>query len=243
MSWTTVDWPTAWRDLSTGDSRTWRLPPNGAKRALAYLRELEQVEQGSIFVGKDGHVVFRDRSWHIGQTSAVTIADDYGTGLPFADIVPDGNTVDAIRNAATITWAGGTVTDLDQTSVDAYGPGEPTISSDAIATRFDAEDLARWIIRLGKDPRTRITRLTILPRRAPDDIYPELLALGFGIGDHRRCAPARRAAHPPNTCWRCRATSIGSNVRMGHRPLPGPGCRRCPARTGNLATPPLGRDR
>lgn len=173
-----IGWP-ATRTLSDGDSALAAYLPNRSN-ALQYLRELEQVEQGTVFVGKDGDVVFRDRSWHIGQASAVTFADEYGTGLPFRDVSPDGNTVDAIRNTVTVSWSGQPVVASDTASVDAYGPGQATVTSQAIRTEFDATDLARWIIRLGKDPRTRITRLTILPRRAPDDIYPELLDLDLG---------------------------------------------------------------
>ena len=141
---------------------------------------MEQVEQGSIFVARNGDITLRDRQWDIQAVSSVTFADDYGTGLAFRDIYPDANTVDAIVNVAAVTWAGGTVTDMDQTSVDAYEASSTTVSSTAIKTLFDAQDLARWLIRLGKDPRTRITRLTVTPRADWANLFPAILGLELG---------------------------------------------------------------
>lgn len=174
-----IGWPSGLRDLSTGDSELGPYTPNSSQ-ALSYLRELEQVEQGTIFVARDGDITFRDRSWHIGRTSAVTFADDYSTGLAFRDIYPDANTVQNIINTATVTWAGGTITDMDQASVDAYEAGSVSVSSETIKELTNAQDLARWLIRLGKDPRTRVTRLTVLPRADYANLFPAILGLELG---------------------------------------------------------------
>lgn len=172
-----IGWPSANRDLSTGETVVGAY--DTASSLLSAARELERVEQGLFFVARDGDVTFRDRQWQWAQVPLGTFGDD-PSDLQFRDIRPDANTVEAIRNEVSVTWAGGDVTVRDVTSRDAYGLGEDSISSRMIPAQVTAQNLAAYIVRIGKDPRTRITFLRVMPRRDPSSLFPVILGLDLG---------------------------------------------------------------
>src|SRR6056297_2906499 len=99
---TGIGWPAAGRAISTGDTYIASLVAEPGS-ALAYIREIEKVEQGLFFVGRDGSAVFRDRNWQYLRTASAAYGDD-PADLQYQDVRPDDNTVDAIRNKAVIGW-------------------------------------------------------------------------------------------------------------------------------------------
>lgn len=172
-----IGWPSGSRSIAAGDTVVGPYDTPGS--LMTQIREMERVEQGLFYISKEGEVTFRDRTWQFTQTSAGTFGDDPGD-IQFRDIQPDGNIVDAIRNQVEVTWRNGTLVVSDQTSIDAYGIGSDSISSSAIPTQVLAQMLGAYIVRIGKDPRTRITFLRIHPRRDPATTAPVVLGLDLG---------------------------------------------------------------
>jgi hypothetical protein len=168
-------WPTVWRDVETG------VQPVGSYRpaslpAVRYMEQVDNAEQGALFVNREGEVEFRSRT----TTDAVQVVglfDDSGTDLPFANVSVDSNTVDAIRNRVDGQYAVGTVTAIDTTSVAAYGEASESVDLQLIDDPSVAQSIVDARLARAKDPRTRITRLDINVRRDPAGIVPVVAAL------------------------------------------------------------------
>jgi hypothetical protein len=84
----TVDWPEDKRQIDTGDSQLCIGTYEG-ENALEYLQLVETSEQGQLFIGKQGDLVFRSRSDSSPRTvGLVTFADD-DTAVPYNRLVVD----------------------------------------------------------------------------------------------------------------------------------------------------------
>jgi hypothetical protein len=176
-----IGWPDALRDLATGDTVHGPYLP-ARQSALDYLRQVAAGEDGLLFIGADGKVTFRDRSWQWKQATSGTFSDD-GAGLPYSDIVIDANTVDAIRNQVAVSFRAGDgyVRVDDATSVTAYGPSSENIDADTVDSSAAARGLASYRLRTRKDPRLLVTELECLPRSSPSVMFP--VVLGVELGD------------------------------------------------------------
>jgi hypothetical protein len=81
-----IAWPAGKRDIDTGSATLQADDIGGSSdpkpvNALQYLQKVDEAEQGALFIGADGSVVFRGRA-ALQVLSDVVFADD-GTGIPF----------------------------------------------------------------------------------------------------------------------------------------------------------------
>ena len=163
-------WPAAFRDIETGVQTV------GAYRAgdspvADYFVEINNAEQGQLFVDRENAVTFRSRT----TTDITNIAgsfDDNGTDGPFSDVIVDGNTIDAIYNNVEGNYSGGTVTATDAASVVAYGRSTQYLDLGLVDDEAAAQSIVDVRLSRSKDPRTRISRLQIPVRRSPADLVP-----------------------------------------------------------------------
>lgn len=77
-----VDWPSDRRNVDAGAQTLGADTLAADAPALQYLQLVEQSEPGRLFIGKDGNLVYRDRTVAPTSTDLVTLADD-GSGIPF----------------------------------------------------------------------------------------------------------------------------------------------------------------
>lgn len=178
-----IGWPAADRDLSTGSTVLGPWLETGSP--LSACQAAADADQGSFFVGGDGKIVFRDRQWLMTNSSAITAQATLGdsTGeTPYYDIEIDGNHLDWIRNAVTVTYDGGTVTVKDSTSITAYGEQDDNVNAGQIPTSggYVARQLAAYRLRLRKDAKTRIPSIKVKPRTATSTHLPTMLGLELG---------------------------------------------------------------
>jgi hypothetical protein len=178
-----ISWPAADVDLSTGETFCGDWLPNSTT-ALAALRELESSEQGLLFMSADGKVTLRDRQWFMTNTANVTAQatfGDTGSDIPYQAVKVDGNQIDFVRNAITLTYPGGTVTTKDSSSVTAYGAQSDAVDANAMpaGASWLARNLTAWRLRLRKDPATRVPSITIPMRNDMATCYP-VAALELG---------------------------------------------------------------
>jgi hypothetical protein len=158
-----IGWPSADRDLSTGETvlDSW-LPAEGT--ALSGCREVEATEQGLFFMSGDGKATFRDRQWFMTNTRAITVqatlGDDPGE-IRYNDIDVDSNEATYIRNRVTCSYSSGSVTVKDATSIAAYTEQADSVTASNLSSGWLARQLAAFRLRLRKDPATRIPRATI----------------------------------------------------------------------------------
>lgn len=158
-----IDWPSADRDISTGETYCGNWLPESAT-ALNAARELESAEQGLLFVSGEGEIVFRDRQWFMTNTRAINAQatfDDDGTDIPYNAVAVDGNDIDFIRNHVTVTYPGGTITVKDQTSIDNYLIQSDSVNANAMPSTASwlARQLANFRVRVRKDPATRVPQI------------------------------------------------------------------------------------
>jgi hypothetical protein len=168
-------WPSAWRDIETGDQTVGSYRPNSLA-ATRYFEQIDNAEQGSLFVNREGEVELRSRI--TAETVApVALFDDDLIDLPFSNVSVDANTVDAIRNRVVGTYAFGTVTATDSGSVAAYGEALQSLNIELIDDVDDAQSIVDGLLARSKDPRTRVTRLDVNVRRDPANLVPAMAPL------------------------------------------------------------------
>jgi hypothetical protein len=175
-----IGWPSGTRDIADGGIELGEYMPNG-RSALDYIREVELTEQGLFYATADGELAFRDRAWQFDQTSFADFGDT-APDLEFHDVVPDGNTVDVITNKVKVIYnqSDSNVVVEDATSIATYGYESDELSAPLIQTINPARGLASFRVRVGKDPRTRVSSLLVKPRANPADLFPAVLAADLG---------------------------------------------------------------
>jgi len=167
-------WPSAWRDIETG-VQTVGAYRSGDVSARDYLEQVENAEQGELFVSRGGDVVLKSRTTADASTP-VALFDDDGTDFPFANVQVDANTVDAIRNSVAVRYATDTVTVEDSGSVAAYGRAQQSLNAQLIDDPADATAIGEARLAATKDPRTRVRRLDVNVR-ADTSMVPTVAAL------------------------------------------------------------------
>jgi len=169
-----ISWPSVWRDIETG-VQTVGSYKTGDVSARDYLEQVENAEQGAVFVSRDGDVVLKSRTTADASTP-VALFDDDGTDFPFGNVQVDANTVDAIRNSVEVRYATDTVTVEDASSVAAYGRAQQSVDARLINDGSVAESIGDTLLARTKDPRTRVRRLDVNVR-ADTSMVPTVAAL------------------------------------------------------------------
>jgi len=178
-----VDWPASLRDIDAGSTTLQADVIEDGTNALEYLQLVTSTEPGSIFMGADGFIVFKDRSVAPISTGLVTFSDD-GTGVQFSGVqVVYGsellyNYVQIERNN------GGTAIVQDNDSINSYGQQALIESGLLMNTDADALALANYLLGQYSEPEYRFEDLTVqLEALTPAQ---ESSVLGLKIGDTAR---------------------------------------------------------
>jgi len=174
-----INWPLSLRQVDTGLMTLGAdtIPDN--TNALSYFRLIEQSEPGSFFIGKDGSVVFKDRT-AAPVSNGVTLADD-NSGIPYQSIrVQYGSELLAneIVLESGITNTQVTQTDLD--SVEEYGIFNLTRTGLLIGNDTDLEALADFYAQKFAEPEYRFESVDILLDELSAGEQEALLALEIG---------------------------------------------------------------
>jgi len=154
-----IGWPSAWRDIETGVQNVGVYYPKSST-ANDYVQQVENAEQGELFVSRDGEVVLKSRTT-ADAVNVVALFDDDDTDYPFSNVQVDANTVDAIRNSVAVRYATDTVTVEDSGSVAAYGRAQQSLNAQLIDDPAAASAIGEARLAQTKDPRTRVRRLDV----------------------------------------------------------------------------------
>jgi hypothetical protein len=178
LSRTEVGWPSALRDIDTGEATLQADTISNNPTPLAYIQRVAEVEPGAFFVGKDGRLTFRDRN-SLQQTSSIVFSDD-GTGIPFMDIgVQVGS--EAIRNKVSVArLGGGTATAQDLDSQEEYGITTYSITNALLSTDAQASELADWIAGTYAAPLLRVNSVTVNLGAITSTQLGDILSLELG---------------------------------------------------------------
>lgn len=164
-----IAWPTADRDLSTGETVLGQWSPGGAS-ALTEMRNVGDTESGLLFAASDGDITLRDRQWQMTNTRAVTAQatfGDSGAEIGYTDPVFDGNHIDWVRNVVSVNGGpAGTRTVKDAASITAYGQQSDDVSATELPAwgAWLARQFGNFRLRARKDPATRVSAITVQAR-------------------------------------------------------------------------------
>lgn len=173
-----VGWGTgADRDIRTGFANL-QASVLTSTTALEHLLSVGASENGYIFMSSSGALTFLGRNYGTIAVSA-TFGDGPGE-LKYSDLALDtAPIVNDVRLSAT-----GRAEQLvsDATSRAAYFLSSKIDSQYLQAQDNDLYALADWYLFKYKQPQNRVTSMTVMPSRDPNNLWPQVL--GREIGDH-----------------------------------------------------------
>ncbi len=176
-----VGWPTADRDISTGKT-TLQASTLANVSALQHLLDVQSAENGRLFCNGQGKVVFHDRYRPLRapyNASMATFGDGAGE-LPYTDtkIAYDDST---IWNEVIVQRDGGAPqTAIDNTSQASYFTRTLSRTGTLHINDNECYDAAQYLLSKYKEPELRILSISIVPRRDPDVLWPQVLAREIG---------------------------------------------------------------
>jgi hypothetical protein len=175
-----VAWPASFRDIDTGSELLQADVVSDGTNALEYLQLVNSSEPGSIFIGKDGSFVFKDRSVAPVSFGQVAFADD-GSGIKFSAVnVVYGS--ELLYNYVQIERLnGGTAIAQDDDSISTYGQQALIQSGLLLNTDADAQALADYLVSIYSEPEYRFETLAVqLEALSPAE---QIDVLGLEIND------------------------------------------------------------
>jgi hypothetical protein len=178
-----IAWPAGKRDIDAGSSTLQADAIGGTANAqpvnaLQYLQRVEEAEQGALFMGADGSLVFRGRA-ALQVLTDVVFADD-GTGIPFTSVQAQFGS-EELRNRVTVTRLnGGTATAEDTGSITQLGAIDFEIRDSLLADDTQVQSLADRIVARFAEPLLRIDGIEVVLNALPPAQVAEVLSLDLG---------------------------------------------------------------
>jgi len=154
-----VQWPNTRTDLETGRQDLQGDVIADGVGALQYLNLITESEPGSLFIGKSGDVVFRDRAAATAGTPLL-FADD-GTGIPYQALeVVYG--AELLFNEVTVERKnGGTAVATNTGSQNEYGILSLSRTGLPLDSDTSAENLAQYLVSQFAEPEYRFESIEI----------------------------------------------------------------------------------
>jgi hypothetical protein len=130
--------------------------PQGTN-TLTYLQQINQAEQGRLFVARNGTITFQER---IGNTLSAPIIDftDDGTGAKYEALEVEFDADNVVNRAYVKALDGKESTDSDAGSIATYFTQQQSILNSLLHTQGEIDALATYL--LEPDPEPRYTSVT-----------------------------------------------------------------------------------
>ena len=155
-----IGWPVARRNFATGNQAVGSYRPVG-QASSGYLRQIENAEQGSLFIDRSGSLTFKNRTTTANCFPVAFFSDETASTFPYSDIQIDSNNIDKIFNTVNGSYENGITTQSDSTSVTTYGPQSQNIDLVLMSTRTDADAACSAMLTKYKNPNLSIQTLTL----------------------------------------------------------------------------------
>lgn len=153
----TVAWPADKRSIDAGISTLGDDFIEG--NALSYLQKVSDSEQGLLFVGKNGNLVFRDRLDATPTSTTVTEFTDDGTGIPFT-LTSVNYGSELLYNEAIVTSNAGIATAVNERSQTAYGISSIQLET-LVSTTEQLQNIADFLVQKYGDPEYRFETIRV----------------------------------------------------------------------------------
>jgi len=178
-----IDWPAGRREIDDGIATLQADAIGGTAdpkpvNALQYLQKVDESEQGALFVGANGSLIFRDRASL--QILTTTVFADDGSGIPFTNIDASYG-AEELRNRVSVSRLnGGTATAVGTASVAAYGAIDYEIRDTLLSTDTQAQTLADLILTRYEEPLLRIDGIEVILDTLTETEIADVLDLELG---------------------------------------------------------------
>ena len=153
----TVAWPADKRSIDAGHSTLGNDFVEG--NALSYLQKVADSEQGLLFVGKNGNLVFRDRLDATPTSTTVTEFRDDGTGIPFT-LTSVNYGSELLYNESIVTSNAGTAVAVNSRSQTTYGISAIELST-LVSTEAQLQNLADFLVQKYGEPEYRFETIRV----------------------------------------------------------------------------------
>jgi hypothetical protein len=176
---TDVNWPASNRNIEAGGQTLGADVIAPDTNALTYLQLVETSEPGSLFIGKDGDLVFKDRSVAV-SSSAIILADN-GSGIPYTGMkVVYGS--ELLYNEIVISSkiTNGTATAIDSLSQGNYGIQNLTQTDLLMSTNAAVTELANWYSNKYANPEFRFESVEVIMNDLTSLQQNDILGLELG---------------------------------------------------------------
>jgi hypothetical protein len=175
-----VRWPASLRQIDNGQAILQADEVELGTNALSYLEKVVDSEPGSLFISKDGQIVFKDRSV-APITSDVPLFTDDETGLKFSQISIDYGSELLFNRVIASRLNGGTVVAEDTDSIALYGQNSLNLSDLLNNDDSQLQEIADYLVGQYKEPEYRFESIGVVLHDL--DINDQLIILGLEIGD------------------------------------------------------------
>ena len=171
---TQVAYPSGQRNIATGTVElggTGQFDLDAGVNTLAYLQQINQAEQGRLFMSADGDITFENRIGSSLSAPVVSFKDD-GTGAAYTNVTIEFDADRVVNRAYVKTINGVESTDTDPASIAKYFVQSQSITNSLLHTQAAANALTAYLLEPEPEPRytsltTTFSRLTSTQR---DDV-------------------------------------------------------------------------
>lgn len=174
-----VAWDASKRSIDTGLTQLGADVIAADTNVLSYLQRIEQTEQGSLFVAKDGNLRFKQRNSVTPSSSALVFSDD-DTGIKYQELeVVYGS--ELLFNQTVVSTVFGLTAQADAyPSQNDYGIFNLTYNDMLHANTDDVVNMAYWTVSKYNQPRYRFETLSVVLDNLSTSVQNQLLALELG---------------------------------------------------------------
>ena len=141
--------------VNLGHSAAYDVP--GGTNTLTYLQQINQAEQGRLFVARDGTITFQERIGNTLSGPVISFTDD-GTGAPYVDIQVEFDADNVVNRSYVEALNGSIGTDSDAGSIAEYFIQNVSITNSLLDSQPEIDALATYL--LVPDPEPRYTSVT-----------------------------------------------------------------------------------
>ena len=216
-----VSWDQSNRDIDTGNSILLDNPVEEGTGVLEYLKLVAESEQGSLFIGKDGKIIFRERN--AAQNSVDLIfTDDLSPSdavkIPFVR-VENIFGAENLYNRITVSNADFFPEEVlveDAESIGAYGARSYAVSGILIEDPNELEDLANRLLFTYKDPLYRFESVEVSLDRLTTEQQNALFDLEIGDIVQVEFTPN---GIPPTISLPCRIIGVSQEWRVDRKQI------------------------
>ena len=119
---------------------------------LTYLQQINDAEQGRLFIARDGDLVFQERIGSTLSGPVISFTDD-GTGADYIDVQIEFDADNVVNRAYVAALNGNTSTDSDPTSIATYFIQNYAITNSLLHIQGEIDALATYLLEPNPEPR------------------------------------------------------------------------------------------